>query len=572
MSMKVVAGVSLGCMGVIVLVCAVSGWRMYSAATATFAEAREGLVTQIDGPAEPSGPPPEPFAPRLERVRYPAPLGENWAYASPVRGQGRAAVVYVVGGFSFEVDPSFALGGPFDNDQTGSELERPDIAVILPSFRGTHDNPGHDECLLGEVDDVLAAAAYMRTRADVDPRRVYLVGHSTGGTLVLMAAQQASALPEAERPRGVFALAPVGAVTDYGDACLPFDAEIAERNARRPLSHMRELQIPTVLVEGAQGNASSLDELMAAAGDAPVSGFLLPGHDHFTSIAATVRVIGELIAADTGPTPSLTLAPLAIENALRDGPRPLCGLHRFEGAPPPSAPADFASRPGEEWPVMVLTNTAHFRGHTALEGAAAFLLRRPGANEVLLATALHLVGPNGGVEPSLIDAAAFTPDDFDAALQRWQVHPRTRAEQALAAGPLAERATLGDWLLLRTAPGAQLPSTVLELASRVASVGDSVFLVGCPYGEPACVQHVYRGTVTARTPSGFRYSVNPPVRVQGFSGGPILNADGHVLGVFSVSSDLVVDAEGRHTEGEADDTLIAQMQDCAAPSGGGVSR
>ena len=55
MSMKVVAGVSLGCLGVIVLVCAVSGWWMYSAATATFVEAREGLVTQIDGPAEPSG-------------------------------------------------------------------------------------------------------------------------------------------------------------------------------------------------------------------------------------------------------------------------------------------------------------------------------------------------------------------------------------------------------------------------------------------------------------------------------------------------------------------------------------
>jgi len=39
-----------------------------------------------------------------------------------------------------------------------------------------------------EVDDVLAAAAYLRGLSDVDPHRIFVAGHSVGGTMTMLAA------------------------------------------------------------------------------------------------------------------------------------------------------------------------------------------------------------------------------------------------------------------------------------------------------------------------------------------------------------------------------------------------
>src|SRR5689334_13666850 len=60
----------------------------------------------------------------------------------------------------------------------------------------------------------------------------------------------------------------------------------------------------------------------------------------------------------------------------------------------PSSPEPWVSLPTAQWPQMVLTNQAAFKGHTPLEGASAFLIRTPD-QRVLAATALHLLGTNG---------------------------------------------------------------------------------------------------------------------------------------------------------------------------------
>lgn len=56
--------------------------------------------------------------------------------------------------------------------------------MMFPSLRGGNDNPGVKEGFLAEVDDVLAAADFLGKQNYVDPGRIYLGGHSTGGTLV----------------------------------------------------------------------------------------------------------------------------------------------------------------------------------------------------------------------------------------------------------------------------------------------------------------------------------------------------------------------------------------------------
>jgi dienelactone hydrolase len=57
---------------------------------------------------------------------------------------------------------------------------------MQPALRGSNGNPGRNECLF---DVVIAAARFLRERPDVDPTGVYLGGHSTGGTLALLAAE-----------------------------------------------------------------------------------------------------------------------------------------------------------------------------------------------------------------------------------------------------------------------------------------------------------------------------------------------------------------------------------------------
>src|SRR5262245_52243322 len=68
--------------------------------------------------------------------------------------------------------------------------------------------------------------------------------------------------------------------------------------------------------------------------------------------------------------------------------------------PPPTPAEPWASRPPREWPQLVLTNRAEFQGSTPLHGASAFLIKTQDGR-TLAATAKHLLGQNGGVEPEV---------------------------------------------------------------------------------------------------------------------------------------------------------------------------
>jgi len=94
-------------------------------------------------------------------------------YAAPPGATRCPALVYFHGEFSFaawdfeQVRPFLAAG----------------YAVLTPSLRGENGNPGDFELLHGEVDDAIAAVRTLAAMPEVDPARIYSLGHSVGGGL-----------------------------------------------------------------------------------------------------------------------------------------------------------------------------------------------------------------------------------------------------------------------------------------------------------------------------------------------------------------------------------------------------
>jgi acetyl esterase/lipase len=262
---------------------------------AEFRGRRKALRTTIKGNADRSVAP-QPPADLFEKVKYPAPLGENVAYVSPVRiGAKRPAIVWIDGGFDWGIDDSAWQPAPRSNDQSARGFREAGVVVMLPALRGSNENPGNNECFLGEVDDILAAADFVGARADVDPDRVYLGGHSTGGTLVLLAAAST------DRFRAVFSFAPVGDARQYGEAgCLPETISDEEILLRAPIAFMNQITTTTFVISGIADGADIFPYLKENVGRAPVGFFLLAGGDHFNILAPGIESIAQAILHDTG--------------------------------------------------------------------------------------------------------------------------------------------------------------------------------------------------------------------------------------------------------------------------------
>ena len=196
-------------------------------------------------------------------------------------------------------------------------------------------------------------------------------------------------------------------------------------------------------------------------------------------------------------------------------------------------PLAWAKKPVKEWPQFVLTNEASFKGHTSLKGASAFLMLMSD-NDVLLVTARHLIGAEGGVEPPV------ALGDFDKSLSKWEAFPRTRPDARVVVTGLAMADREGarhDWLLLFLKdPKGKLPATPLRPRVKKANIGDVAYLIGVPYSDPKSAQNVYKGKVTGRPGKNyFAMEFEPAVKLAGFSGAPVVDEHGYLLGMMTTS-------------------------------------
>jgi acetyl esterase/lipase len=272
----------------------------------SLSEARRGFQTSLL-PQRGAGEPVEPAPVSIFRtVKYPAASGALAAYLSPDPGDGKKhpAIVWITGGDCNSIGDVWSPA-PRENDQTAAAYRKTGIVMLSPSLRGGNDNPGVKEGFLGEVEDVVQAAKYLQQLKYVDPKRIYLGGHSTGGTLALLVAEST------DRFRAVFAFGPVDEVSHYGanSGFLPFDvSNRKEVELRSPGFWLSSIQSPVWVIEGTDGNIDSLRRMEKASASPKAHFIEIKGVDHFATLAPTNELIARKILQDTGEASRFSLS------------------------------------------------------------------------------------------------------------------------------------------------------------------------------------------------------------------------------------------------------------------------
>jgi dienelactone hydrolase len=161
--------------------------------------------------------------------------------ALPSLQSGRMPVViFLHGGFSFG-EEDWQMAAPYRDAG---------FIVVAPILRGENGQSGIYSLFYGEVDDVIAVGVQMARRSDVDPRRIFLAGHSSGATTALLAAMASPRF----RAVASFSGSPDQAIfTKYGmkPEQIPFDAtDQREIEMRSPLAFAASLKLPARLYFG----------------------------------------------------------------------------------------------------------------------------------------------------------------------------------------------------------------------------------------------------------------------------------------------------------------------------------
>lgn len=259
----------------------------------TLAQARAGMRTHVHDALLPKArmaqtPLPRPPATLFVPMAYTSQGMALTAFVTPDPRDGarHPAVVWLTGGDTNSLDDFWTEGNP-RNDQSASAFRKAGMVMVFPTLRGGNTNPGLREYFWGEVDDVVAAIAQAARLPYVDPQRIYLGGHSTGGTLALLVAATGIDL------RGVFAFGPLADPADYPLPVRWNQLDDQERRMRAPIHWLHAIKAPTWIIEGAEapGNRSSVEALCAAPSAVRVQCALVAGQNHFSVLQPTTRTL-----------------------------------------------------------------------------------------------------------------------------------------------------------------------------------------------------------------------------------------------------------------------------------------
>jgi len=266
--------------------------------------ARQFAKSTFRGDVLPKTPPSPPPDNVFQLIKYGSSVGKLSAYVTPDPGDGKKhpAIIWITGGDCNSIDRVWEPATS-DNDQTASAFRNAGIVMMFPSLRGGNDNPGQRECFLGEVDDVVSAAKYLAGVNYVDSNRIYLGGHSTGGTLALLVSEYTN------RFRAVFAFGPAEDIRGYRQLFQGIGRlDVHGIKIRSPFYWLKDIQSPTFVMEGMnEGNIDSLRRMERENKNPRVHFLGVSGANHFDVLAPTNEFLAQKIILDTTPTCNISI-------------------------------------------------------------------------------------------------------------------------------------------------------------------------------------------------------------------------------------------------------------------------
>jgi hypothetical protein len=268
-------------------------------------DARRGFQTELIQKAKSGIPVAAPPPDLLRVVRYDSDVGRLAVYITPdPEDDKRHPALIWLGGDDCNTIGDVWRRADASNDRTGAAFRNAGIITMYPSLRGGNDNPGYNEALFGEVDDVLAAADFLAGQSYVDPKRIYLGGQHLGATLALLVAESS------DHFRGVFAFgpAPSGLILD-ARGMLPYPQDdLREVAVRSPGFWLHSIRSPVYIIQGLQFPSSSPFSPPPDRPQNPMVHFLLVRNaSHNAVLAPVTALIAQKIIEDTGAQTNLSL-------------------------------------------------------------------------------------------------------------------------------------------------------------------------------------------------------------------------------------------------------------------------
>jgi dipeptidyl aminopeptidase/acylaminoacyl peptidase len=225
-------------------------------------------------PSEPLDPPPG-----AERIAYGSDGRMLTAWLSIPKGSGAPGLVYLHGG-------NVLGSGHWDLTLAYRQAGY----AVMPALRGENGQGGAFSGFYDENADVLAAAEHLAGLPGVDRSRMFVAGHSIGGTQTMLAAMSttmfrgATAFSGSTNAWGFFARFPEMICFDVSN---PREFEM-----RSPLSFASSFKCPVRIFHGSeekrQANPAALTADRASKAGLDVVASAVPG-DHFSSLPEETR-------------------------------------------------------------------------------------------------------------------------------------------------------------------------------------------------------------------------------------------------------------------------------------------
>ncbi len=203
-----------------------------------------------------------------------------WVSKPPRGDEKKPGVLFLHGGFGL---------GQEDWDMA-EPYEKAGYVVMMLALRGENGQSGSYTMFYDEVDDVLAAGDHLAKLPYVDSNKVYVAGHSAGGTLTLLAAMASKRFDAATS----FSGSPDQKAFLWGQAELaPFDPnDVQELRLRSPVAWATSFKCPVRMYcgssEWAFASSSKETAKRAKTKGLDVEAESVSG-DHFTSVPAEIQ-------------------------------------------------------------------------------------------------------------------------------------------------------------------------------------------------------------------------------------------------------------------------------------------